>query len=41
MCVRGKKGTGYFIYLCPVCQSIDIQVVDGKDMMFMSLEMEE
>lgn len=28
-------------YLCPVCQSIDIQVVDGEDMMLMSLEMEE
>lgn len=36
-----KKGTGYFIYFCPVCQSIDIQVIDGEDRMLMSLETEE
>ena len=28
-------------YVCPVCQSIDIHVIDGEDMMLMSLEMEE
>lgn len=28
-------------YICPVCQSIDIRVIDGEDMILMSLEMEE
>lgn len=28
-------------YICPVCQSLDIRVTDGEDMMLMSLEMEE
>lgn len=27
-------------YSCPACQSIDIRVIDGEDMMLMSLEME-
>ncbi|MDQ1298067.1 MAG: hydrogenase nickel incorporation protein HypA/HybF [Campylobacterota bacterium] len=27
-------------YVCPKCQSIDIRVIDGEDMMLMSLEME-
>lgn len=27
-------------YVCPVCQSIDIRVIDGEDMILMSLEME-
>lgn len=27
-------------YVCPVCQSLDIKVVDGEDMLLMSLEME-
>lgn len=28
-------------YICPACQSLDIRVTDGEDMMLMSLEMEE
>lgn len=28
-------------YICPVCQSIDIRVIDGEEMMLMSLEMDE
>lgn len=27
-------------YICPVCQSIDICVIDGEDMILMSLEMD-
>ena len=27
-------------YRCPECKSLDVQVVDGEDMMLMSLEME-
>ena len=27
-------------YCCPVCGSIDVEVVDGEDMFLMSLEME-
>lgn len=27
-------------YACPECQSIDIRVIDGEDMILMSLEME-
>ncbi len=28
------------VFLCPKCQSEDIQVIDGEDMMLMQLEME-
>jgi hydrogenase nickel insertion protein HypA len=28
-------------YICPVCESHNIRVTDGEDMMLMSLEMEE
>lgn len=28
-------------YICPVCQCLDIRVIDGEDMMLMSLELEE
>ncbi|MDD5211675.1 MAG: hydrogenase maturation nickel metallochaperone HypA [Sulfuricurvum sp.] len=28
-------------YTCPECQGIDIRVIDGEDMMLMSLEMED
>ncbi|MEA1920035.1 MAG: hydrogenase maturation nickel metallochaperone HypA [Campylobacterota bacterium] len=27
-------------YCCPACESLDVEVVDGEDMMLMSLEME-
>ena len=28
-------------YVCPVCQNLDIHVIDGEDMILMSLEMED
>jgi hydrogenase nickel incorporation protein HypA/HybF len=28
-------------YICPICQSLDIRVTDGEEMMLMSLEMED
>lgn len=28
-------------YVCPVCQSLNIRVIDGEEMILMSLEMEE
>lgn len=28
-------------YVCPICESLDIRVIEGEDMILMSLEMEE